>query len=360
MAQSKSPTPGVTRTTTMLAGPPEPAPKILVSVDTDNANWTVFARTQGRSVQLELYNRLAMTLIPEAFGTGGYATVTVSLGVRMAMPQNFCAVVHAPPRTPRSRYRVVAGLIDSGYRGIVRAVLLVSKESCQFAPGMLLVQISIHELSGQSPALTTPLYHLGVGRMAAADRPAQYTGARSARRGAFVAEEAVFLPKREEDAGTDIAIHAPVTIHPGGHATIQPSLRRLLHAPYSDAVYVLGRSSLNARGVIVTPTRWIPGRPLTLRIYNITGCPVTLCPGAKVAQIVALRYLSLSGLSPDSCGDGGITVATPHQRPARLSYVASHPPRIEFTTEFDARAARSERGEGAFGSTDAAQIDRDA
>ncbi|QPO25259.1 deoxyuridine triphosphatase [Bovine alphaherpesvirus 2] len=335
-------------------------PNILVSLDKGvcgaAADWRLMCRTRGRSAQLEVYNHREIVVTPEAFNHTGEAIVTVPLGFRMAMPQNFCAIVHTP-RRQLGRYRVVTGLIDSGYRGTVSAVLILSKENCRFAPGALQAHISIHELSDSTPALTEPRAPKTTAPTVANlnGRFALYTGAPNPIPGhpGVETEGEVFLPKRAEDAGTDIAVVMPVEIPPGDYALIQPSYRSLLDDANAEAVYVLGRSSLNNRGLIVAPTRWLPGRACVLCIHNITDVTAFLGAGTKVAQVVNMRHPSLCGVPVENIDSGGVYAATPHQHPARPSPTGTLPPRVKFTNTFDADAPGSARGLGGFGSTDA-------
>ncbi|ARS01763.1 deoxyuridine triphosphatase [Macacine alphaherpesvirus 1] len=361
------------------------APAILIAPNGAargaEGDWRVSVAACASAFRLSLANRREVAFTPGSGAASGWAVGRVSLDLRVAMPTDFCAVVHAPP-TVGASYHVALGLIDSGYRGTIQAVVLAPAETRRFAPGDLRVDLTFVRVSGSPLGLTAPAFlcttpgpkrarrtepappHANpwLGREPVArPRPARgtfvtYTGElreeahRSGEDGAL--EAPAFIPKRAEDAGIDIVIHKRVEVPAGGTVVIQPSLRVLLAGEGAEAHYVLGRSSMNSRGVLVTPTRWLPGRQCAFSVHNITGSPVFLEPGSKVAQLLIAGSDALSWVPPDNVpADGGIRAYPRGASPSRPADAAPALPRLVFTTEFDSEAPPSERGTGGFGST---------
>nr|AHM96100.1 deoxyuridine triphosphatase [Papiine alphaherpesvirus 2] len=363
--------------------PRSDAPVILIAPNgaTRGAEgaWRVGVAACASSVRLSLVNRREVAFAPEGGAASGWAVGRVPLDLRVAMPTDFCAVVHAPP-TVGAPYRVALGLIDSGYRGTVQAVVLAPGETRRFAPGELRVDLTFVRVSGSPLGLTAPAFLCsapGAKRPRRTEPGAPHANpwlgrepAAQARRGSFVTytgelreeapgadgdgavESPAFVPKRAEDAGIDIVVHKRVEIPAGGTVAIQPSLRALLAAGGAEAYYVLGRSSLNARGVLVTPTRWLPGRQCAFSVHNITDAPVSLESGSKVAQLLIAGSDALPWVPPDNVPGDGVLRAYPRgASPARAADAPPALPCLVFTAEFDAEAPPSERGAGGFGST---------
>nr|AER37635.1 UL50 [Human alphaherpesvirus 1]AER37774.1 UL50 [Human alphaherpesvirus 1]AWO69075.1 UL50 [Human alphaherpesvirus 1]AWO70500.1 UL50 [Human alphaherpesvirus 1]AWW08889.1 UL50 [Human alphaherpesvirus 1] len=349
-----------------------------------DGDWhTAVATRGGGVVQLNLVNRRAVAFMPKVSGDSGWAVGRVSLDLRMAMPADFCAIIHAPALASPGHH-VILGLIDSGYRGTVMAVVVAPKRTREFAPGTLRVDVTFLDILATPPALTEPISLRQFPQLApppptgagiredpwlegALGAPSVTPALPARRRGRSlvyageltpvqtehgdgVREAIAFLPKREEDAGFDIVVRRPVTVPANGTTVVQPSLR-MLHADAGPAAcYVLGRSSLNARGLLVVPTRWLPGHVCAFVVYNLTGVPVTLEAGAKVAQLLVAGADALPWIPPDNFHGTKALRNYPRGVPDSTAE-PRNPPLLVFTNEFDAEAPPSERGTGGFGST---------
>lgn len=122
-----------------------------------DGDWhTAVATRGGGVVQLNLVNRRAVAFMPKVSGDSGWAVGRVSLDLRMAMPADFCAIIHAPALASPGHH-VILGLIDSGYRGTVMAVVVAPKRTREFAPGTLRVDVTFLDILATPPALTEPI-----------------------------------------------------------------------------------------------------------------------------------------------------------------------------------------------------------
>lgn len=111
-----------------------------------DGDWhTAVATRGGGVVQLNLVNRRAVAFMPKVSGDSGWAVGRVSLDLRMAMPADFCAIIHAPALSSPGHH-VILGLIDSGYRGTVMAVVVAPKRTREFAPGTLRVDVTFLDI----------------------------------------------------------------------------------------------------------------------------------------------------------------------------------------------------------------------
>nr|QAU10825.1 UL50 [Human alphaherpesvirus 2] len=359
---------------------------ILVQTDSTNRNadgdWQAAVAIRGGGVvQLNMVNKRAVDFTPAECGDSEWAVGRVSLGLRMAMPRDFCAIIHAPAVSGPGPH-VMLGLVDSGYRGTVLAVVVAPNGTRGFAPGALRVDVTFLNIRATPPTLTEPsslhrFPQLAPSPLAGLREDPWLDGALATAGGAValparrrggslvyageltqvttehgdcVHEAPAFLPKREEDAGFDILIHRAVTVPANGATVIQPSLRVLRAADGPEACYVLGRSSLNARGLLVMPTRWPSGHACAFVVCNLTGVPVTLQAGSKVAQLLVAGTDALPWIPPDNIHEDGAFRAYPRGVPDATA-TPRDPPILVFTNEFDADAPPSKRGAGGFGST---------
>ncbi|BBM13223.1 deoxyuridine triphosphatase [pteropodid alphaherpesvirus 2] len=335
--------------------------------DPDQRRWSVTAGTQGSVSQLTITNQTALCLCDPAPATDGVWIGKISLDLRLAMPEHLCAVLHAPA-SHSPLFFVATGLIDSGYRGIVQAVVFFPQRVCEVAAGDMQFTISFFHVASIPLTLTAPVFFCPLLAKAQFDETAparqierpdltesrfvHYTGKLTevpTPVGDYVDEAPAFLAKRSEDAGIDIVIHQSLEIPPNSAITIQPSLRALRPDDGPEAYYILGRSSLNAKGVVVTPTRWLPQSQCLFTVRNITQEPIVLPACSKVAQLLITSYPSLVWV-PANSGDR-VFCALPAP-PVKLFESADvNPPQIIFTAHFNRLAPPSQRGVGGFGST---------
>nr|QBH81538.1 UL50_2 [Human alphaherpesvirus 2] len=98
------------------------------------------------------------------------------------------------------------------------------------------------------------------------------------------------------------------------------------------------------------PTRWPSGHACAFVVCNLTGVPVTLQAGSKVAQLLVAGTDALPWIPPDNIHEDGAFRAYPRGVPDATA-TPRDPPILVFTNEFDADAPPSKRGAGGFGST---------
>ncbi|BAP00730.1 deoxyuridine triphosphatase [Pteropodid alphaherpesvirus 1] len=335
--------------------------------DADTKRWRVTASTQGSVAQLTVTNQTPLCLCDPAPSTDGVWIGKISLDLRMAMPEHLCAVLHAHAcHSPL--FFVATGLIDSGYRGIVQAVVFFTQRVCEVAAGDMQFTISFFNVASIPLTLTAPVFFCPLLAKAQFDETAparlierrdsagsgfvHYTGKLTevpTPAGDYVDEAPAFLAKRSEDAGIDIVIHQALEIPPNSAITIQPSLRALRPDEGPEAYYILGRSSLNSKGAVVTPTRWLPQSQCLFTVRNITNAPIVLPAHSKVAQLLITAYPALVWVPANSGDRVFCTLPAP---PVKLfESVDVQPPQIIFTSRFNRLAPPSQRGVGGFGST---------
>lgn len=105
---------------------------------------------------------------------------------------------------------------------------------------------------------------------------------------------ATFGAKKAEDAGYDIRAPDAFTMRPGGSARI--ILRQKLHLGDSRAAYIMGRSSMNLKGVLVEPERVFDGEWVSFKLTNIRDTAMHFNKNDRIAQLVALQdKLELTG-----------------------------------------------------------------
>ncbi|AVT50659.1 deoxyuridine triphosphatase [Cervid alphaherpesvirus 1] len=268
-----------------------------------------------------LYSRL-INLNMKAAAPGGYAIIMSQMSSGGA-PR---------PRPPA----VAVGIVDSGYRGSLRAVVWAPEPVPAAGPGAppagLALRLTLARLAPAAPRL-----------VAAADDDA--AGGDAAAGGAEVPFAAAFAPKRDEDAGYDVAMPRAAVLAPG------ESLRVRLPVAYAaggfaGAPYVFGRSSCNLRGLVVLPTAWPAGAPCRFVLRNVTREPIAVAAGQRVAQLLLLAR-RLEWLPP------GLNDSEPFPISPRAGPPAPGAPRLRWRRVADLAAAAppSERGARGFGST---------
>ncbi|AMB17034.1 deoxyuridine triphosphatase [Macropodid alphaherpesvirus 1] len=334
---------------------------ILVDVPSSNGSvWRVIPTTTDGVIQLNILNAKPLFLNNQQPLYQGSWVMKLDLAIRLAMPEHLCAIVHGPA-TQDPGYTIAPGLIDSGYRGVVCAVGIFSAPICEFPPETLRLRISFFILSQTSLTFTSPRLHpisanliVNTAPDDSIDGPIEhsviYTGKLVQTDGLTmrVNEVVVFKPRRPEDAGRDIITHKLLKVPPNGKVALKPSLCEV-KLTGTEAVYVLGRSSLNARGILVKPTRWLPKQQCVFLVHNITNEEVVLPEGSKIAQIIHTK-VPIGWIAPSySNCVAGVTSSPPHTLPS----LPNPPPyaTIVIAKDFDREAPPSERGTGGFGST---------
>ncbi|AVT50729.1 deoxyuridine triphosphatase [Cervid alphaherpesvirus 2] len=237
------------------------------------------------------------------------------------------------PRPPA----VAVGVIDSGYRGRLRAIVWTPRLTIgpPRAPPGLALRLTLVRLAAAAP------------RMAAGPPP----GARNPPPAATPLGPG-FAARREEDAGHDIIMPCGTAVAPGEDIVVQlPAVRAAADESEEDAEgvypYVFGRSSCNLRGLVVLPTAWPPGRPCRFVLRNVTGAGMYVEAGQRVAQLLLLTR-RLEWLPR------GFNAREPFPRSPRAAPPAAEAPpglRWRCVPDLDAVAPPSARGADGFGST---------
>lgn len=162
---------------------------------------------------------------------------------------------------------VAVGIIDSGYRGSLRAIVWAHSQpgasgAWAAAPGLRL-RLTLAALAESVPRVLV------------------------SSEGAEVPFFSAFAPKRDEDAGYDIAAPRAATLAPGETLCVQLPVAYTA-SECAGAPYVFGRSSCSLRGLVVLPTAWPPAAPCRFVLKNVTPGPLTVAPGQRVAQLLWL------------------------------------------------------------------------
>ncbi|AID52757.1 deoxyuridine triphosphatase [Falconid herpesvirus 1] len=94
-----------------------------------------------------------------------------------------------------------------------------------------------------------------------------------------------FLEKRDEDAGYDIPSPVSTTLKPMTTTSFVVR-QRYICGDGSVIPCVFGRSSMNASGLVVLPSRWRANEWLTIRITNMSDRCIKIDEGQKIAQLL--------------------------------------------------------------------------
>ncbi|QFU14554.1 dUTPase [Psittacid alphaherpesvirus 5] len=144
--------------------------------------------------------------------------------------------------------------------------------------------------------------------------------------------------KRIEDGGHDIRIFHDFALNPRCSATLM--LPFTVYGGPGRSAYVLGRSSLNASGLEIIPSKMRDGKPCTFDIINKNNREFVLSAGDRIAQIILMQEDNGLNIRNDLSGkDNRKCNRLNDALPCRL---VSMLPRNMMTTE---------RGEAGFGST---------
>ncbi|AAG27245.1 dUTPase [Cercopithecine alphaherpesvirus 9] len=335
----------------------------------------------GWNQPVVLWNRRKITLpSDEAMECGDFYIQRLDLGVKASTPNGYALLllrcIHSNPDKNTDVF-IANGVIDSGYRGRICAVLYYKKNVTIIRPGDLMVYLLPVKLATSyvlnvvydnslDPVLAE---HMCVGKEKIAMKlfndvnNAIKTGEQCIKSHCNYTETHVpirlifsntlFKSKRVEDAGYDVC--APFEITVPARTTIRvtvPFIQRL-NVNNMDA-YIFGRSSKNVIGVIVLPTVWIWGSLCEFYIFNATSSNVIVKPGEKIAQVVLLEHRNqsvhihkdiINNFEPfPSIIFGNHTIE-------KLNSPDVYP-KWHFTTMFNYIAPPSDRGNKGFGSTD--------
>nr|AMB16919.1 deoxyuridine triphosphatase [Equid alphaherpesvirus 4] len=314
----------------------------IVVVECSNG-WEARAEADGRL--LVLINNHTVELSAGLGSAGEFYSVLTDVGVRVACSSGYAIVlaqISGLPHVGRepgnfsnitftgnlANYYTAYGIVDSGYRGVVKAVQFANGVNTVVPPGcmslgLVLVKLSTETINVTNINLTENW--------------------RSPRVNIFYD---YFAPKRDEDAGYDISAQTNATIEPDESYFVELPI---VFSSSNPAVTpcIFGRSSMNRRGLIVLPTRWVTGRTCCFFILNINKYPVYITKGQRVAQLVLTEDID-EALIPTN-----VNYDTPFPTYSPTGAVKHNPTPIlwKFTEAFDHDAPSSARSEGGFGST---------
>uniref|UniRef100_A0AAU0K6Z6 dUTPase n=1 Tax=Anatid alphaherpesvirus 2 TaxID=3080522 RepID=A0AAU0K6Z6_9ALPH len=157
-----------------------------------------------------------------------------------------------------------------------------------------------------------------------------------------------FSPKKDEDGGYDVRASVSVTLEPMS-VTSMVIRQRYRCGDGSVIPCVFGRSSMNASGVAVIPTRWMANEWLTVRLCNMTRARVDINAGDRIAQLLLVARESLLWLPRGQNVDEPFPSAASDVRVDNRRVCPL--PNWRKTAHFDEEAPSSERMDKGFGST---------
>ncbi|AIL02926.1 deoxyuridine triphosphatase [Equid alphaherpesvirus 3] len=294
---------------------------------------------------LVLINKHPVELSEEAGSAGEFYSVPADVGVRLAFPSGYAIIlaqisgwtyVGNEPKHSSGRAKVstAVGVIDSGYRGPVKAVLFPSRCGPRVTPWRLAVGLIAVRLA-PGPIRAHRIDSRFSNSSCGEDSFYEY-----------------FAPKREEDAGYDVRA--------ANELQLGPRERRLVELPVvfgGDGAAcqpcIFGRSSMNLGRLVVLPTRWVRGEPCRFVVVNMTDDPVTIAAGRRIAQLLLLAdpedawWLGRGLNDSDPFPTYGLDEV---DGPA-LRAPAAHAVKWTMTSNFDSDAPPSLRCACGFGST---------
>ncbi|AII80943.1 deoxyuridine triphosphatase [Equid alphaherpesvirus 1] len=305
--------------------------------------WRARAEAAGRL--LVLINNHTVELSGEHGSAGEFYSVLTDVGVRVACSSGYAIVLTQIsgllPVEPEpgnfsnvtfpensAKYYTAYGIVDSGYRGVVKAVQFAPGINTSVPPGQMSLGLVLVKLARKSIHVTS-IGSTRDGRTSEANLFYDY-----------------FAPKRVEDAGYDISAPEDATIDPDESHFVD---LLIVFANSNPAVTpcIFGRSSMNRRGLIVLPTRWVAGRTCCFFILNVNKYPVSITKGQRVAQLLLTEDIDDALIPPTVNYDNPF----PTYSPSESTKAPQSPVLWKFTTDFDREAPSSLRADGGFGST---------
>ncbi|AIU39251.1 deoxyuridine triphosphatase [Testudinid alphaherpesvirus 3] len=110
--------------------------------------------------------------------------------------------------------------------------------------------------------------------------------------------ESVCVTKRAEDAGYDIKTPASFTMEPGDVRRIVINQKVKIRS--ETVAVIMGRSSMNAMGLVVAPCIWAHGQFMSFYIYNRSSNTHDIRDGQRIAQLIFLHE-NLASFGEMSC-----------------------------------------------------------
>ncbi|SCO83498.1 deoxyuridine triphosphatase [Spheniscid alphaherpesvirus 1] len=174
---------------------------------------------------------------------------------------------------------------------------------------------------------------------------------------------ASFGNKREEDAGYDIYYHGTKAMVLLPRVANEVVIRqRYLCDDKNVTPCIFGRSSMNARGLVVAPTIWHRGDKCRFCIFNMNDTAEIINPGERIGQLLILESDSPIWIPTETVNKTEPFITPELQRKStrkptdgatsrsHLCFHCSYPI-WQKTSSFERDAKKSERNLGGFGST---------
>ncbi|AQX83322.1 deoxyuridine triphosphatase [Canid alphaherpesvirus 1] len=287
-------------------------------------NWTINKINES----LLMTNNEEINLTENFKNTGTFYSKIIDLEIRTATSNQYAVFVtqmsSGDENMNNTNIFVINGVIDSGYRGIVKALVYYRSTVKKINPYDLKIKLLLLELSKDLIPVSPKLHSL--------DKHGELNFFN------------IFNKKRDEDAGYDIPSPRMVRIEPGySYLLSLPIFQLEMKNPPIACIF--GRSSLNSSGIIVLPTIWKPKTLCQFFIKNISSKIVTIEKGQRIAQLVLLKNTQQLWLQPQiNC----------HSLFPKTNYLNSSNQEGDmwkFTEDLDIEAPRSLRGINGFGST---------
>ena len=307
---------------------------ISVLVEKTSEAWSLLVSenallvTNNQPIELGLMSR-------EPDNADIFYTRPVDIGLRLATPDGYAILITqtCSSQDPSQAVSIISGVIDSGYRGILKA--LIYHRPC------------IETIKEYGLKLQLPLLKLSKATITLAPCPATIRHKQGVPMGARLCDfYEIFKQKRDEDAGYDISAPETFQIYPGFNHYVEIPV---VHLPGDNPpiACIFGRSSLNVSGIVVLPTVWKPETKCGFFIKNMRRDPVIIRAGQRIAQLLLLEELPMEWL-PTETNNHDPFPETPEPAPGTIM---AHADLWTFTENFDRDAPSSLRGDKGFGST---------
>nr|QQL08835.1 deoxyuridine triphosphatase [Canid alphaherpesvirus 1] len=285
-------------------------------------NWTINKINES----LLMTNNEEINLTENFKNTGTFYSKIIDLEIRTATSSQYAVFVTQmcsdDENMNNTNIFVINGVIDSGYRGIVKALVYYHPTVEKLNPYDLKIKLPLIELSKDLIPLSPSLHSYSE----------------------LYNFFNVFNKKRDEDAGYDIPSPNLVQIKPGySYLFCLPIFQLGMKNPPIACIF--GRSSLNSSGIIVLPTIWKPKTICQFFIKNISSKTVTIEKGQRIAQLVLLKNNQPLWLQPQ------INCHSLFPKSNYLSLSNRECDMWKFTEDLNFEAPKSLRGINGFGST---------
>ncbi|QBN85170.1 deoxyuridine triphosphatase-like protein [Phocid alphaherpesvirus 1] len=301
----------------------------IALVDIQDNSWTINKTKDA----LLITNNKQIDLTEDFKGADAFYNKLIDIGIRIATPSQYAVFVTQmcfddEERDCNPNVFVVNGVIDSGYRGIVKALIYHHSFTKTINAHSLKLKLPLLKLSNDLIPIAPNLHSLS--------KPTFEN---------FLYDfYSIFNKKRDEDAGYDISSPQTIQIEPGySYFVTIPIFQLDMENPPIACIF--GRSSMNLKGLIVLPTIWKPRTRCQFFIKNVTRQPIVLKEGQRIAQLVLIDNTQSVWLQPQ------INCYSLFPKTSNSSLIEQSYSMWRFTKNFNIEAPNSLRGANGFGST---------